>query len=184
MPTDWDQRYRTRSTADLSTPRDWLTLHENLLPAGGMAFEAAAGDGGNLQYLCERGFSILAADYSLEAVRLAKRRCAAADVIRADLSRFRLPEAAFDLICNFYYLEWNLINQFERALRPGGMVVMETMNTGMLTLKPEINPAFVLQPGQLVQYFAGWDILDAREGWFETDGGRRKSIGSIVARRR
>jgi SAM-dependent methyltransferase len=182
--TDWDERYRNRSGSDLTGPRDWLTAHADILPAGGQAFEAATGDGGNLPYLHEHGFRVLAADYSFEAVRLAKQRCPEAAVIRVDLSRYRLPENTFDLICNFYYLEWSLIDQFERAVRPGGLVILETMDIGMLAIKPDIAPAFLLQPGQLSAYFKNWDILDERQGWFETDGGRRKSIGSIVARRR
>lgn len=184
MPTDWNARYRGRTEADFSHPRDWLVDHTALLPQGGMAFEAACGDGGNLEFLCQRGFQILAADFSPEAVHLAKQRCPAARVIRADLSRFILPPQTFDLICNFYYLEWHLIDQFRQALKPGGMVVLETLNTGILTVRPDIQPEFLLQPGQLVEYFSGWDILDAREGWFETDSGKRKSIGSIIARRR
>lgn len=184
MPTDWNKEYRTRPESDWTSARDWLVDHRQLLPAGGRAFEAACGDGGNLNFLHQRGFSILAADYSVEGVRLAKHRCPQANVIRADLSRFRLPDASFDLIINFYYLEWNLVDQFSRALKPGGLLIFETMDVGILKVKPDINPLFLLQPGQLLQKFSGWDILDEREGWFKTDGGKRKSISSIVARRR
>lgn len=184
MPTNWNETYLTRPRSEWTGPRDWLTEHQTDLPPGGCAFEAACGDGGNLEYLRERGFSVLAADYSQQAVRLAKHRCPSADVVRADLSRFRLPNGRFDLILNFYYLEWNLADQYRQAMKPGGLLVFETMNIGILRVKPEINPVYLLQPGELMQKFADWDILDAREGWFHTDGGKRKSISSIIARRR
>jgi SAM-dependent methyltransferase len=163
-------------------PHEWLVKNSHLLPTGGFAFEAAVGLGSNLPLLLDHGMRVVAADRSYEAVRYVKRNFPAVMVVQADLKHFYLPLEKFDLICNFFFLEWTLINQFRSALKPGGLVVFETMTVSMLDWKPELNPDYLLHPGELREYFSEWDILDYRETWIPSHHGNRKAVASIVAR--
>ena len=182
--TNWDEQYRKRIGNEPSIPRNWLVEHADLYPSGGACFEAAVGLGGNLPYLMGRGYRVYAADLSQMAVRHIKNSYPDVRVIRADLAYFPLPDQFFSLISHFYYLDWSLMDQYQRALIPGGMVVFETLTTQMLAFRPDIAPERLLQPGKLRDYFRDWDILDYREGWFDSEHGHEKAIASIIARKK
>ena len=180
--TDWNQRYCNHSEEYMNLPREWLVEHHSLLPPTGCILEAAMGLGGNISYLLDAGYDVFAIERSSEAVKYVKRSYPAARVVMADLSRFWLPRAYFDLICNFYYLEWSLMDQFRQSVKPGGLVIFETLTVGMLEVKPYMNRERLLKPGELKAFFRDWDILDYREGWVSSFGGNRKAVASIVAR--
>jgi hypothetical protein len=88
-----------------------------------------------------------------------------------------LPTRAFDLLLDFYYLDRALWPQFRPALRPGGQLLLETFVQLPGRAEPSINPAYVLQPGELRAAFANWEVLDYREG---ERGGR--VVAGIMAR--
>lgn len=181
--THWDQKYSSMNDPFFFSPRDWLVSHAALLPQSGVALEVAAGAGANIPFLLQRGVQVMAVDRSIAGVRLAKAQSPTAAVILADLTRFCLPSSCFDLICNFYYLDRNLNRQFFSALKPGGLVIFETLLQDMLEVRPEISPDQLLKPGELRTFFWGWEVLDEREGWLPTPHGGRKAISSIVVRR-
>ena len=161
----WNARYRARAAPP--APAAWLLEHQSLLPPTGLAFDVAMSLGANAGWLIERGWRAAGADISEVAVRRAKGRWPALLAFVADLERFVLPEQTFDLILDFYYLDRGLWPQFRRALRPGGLLIMETFvhAAGM-------NPAFLLEPGELRAAVAGWEVLAYREG----------EVASVVAR--
>ncbi len=181
--TDWDEQYLKRIGNEPCTPRKWLVDHSALLGHGGACFEVAAGLGGNLPFLMSCGYRVFASDLSQMAVRHMKYSFPDVRVIRADLSNFPLPENYFSLISHFYFLDWGLMDQYRTTLIPGGLVIFETLTAEMLKFRPDITPEHLLRPGELKAYFQDWDILDYREGWFESDHGHEKAIASIVARK-
>jgi hypothetical protein len=181
--TDWEAVYRERIPTEICSPRKWLVDHISLYPDSGYCFEAAVGLGGNMRFLLDRGYKVFAADLSVQSTRYVKRMFPEVRVIRTDLQYFVLPANAFSLICQFYFLEWSLLDQFQQALAPGGIVVVETLTSAMLETKPDIFPGHLLKPGQLREYFKDWQILDYREGWVKSDHGGDKSIASIVAKK-
>ncbi len=182
--TNWDEQYRKRIGNEPNIPRQWLVEHGDLYPADGACFESAAGLGGNLPYLLGRGYRVFAADLSQIAVRYIKNSNPDVRVIRADLAYFPLPAHYFSLISHFYFLDWSLMDQYQHALIPGGMVIFETLTTQMLTFRQDMAPERLLHPGELKEYFRDWDILDYREGWFDSEHGHEKAIASIIARKR
>ena len=73
-----------------------------------------------------------------------------------DLERgeFAIAPAAYDLICDFFYLQRDLFAAIREGVREGGAFI------GAILLEtPEGNPAFSLEPGQLREEFAGWKIV-------------------------
>ena len=186
MKTDrerWDARYAERAQQPYPPPDDWLTEHRELLAGRGRrALDLACGWGQNALWLAEQGYEVDAVDIS--GVALARGREEAARrglrvrFIQADLDDYRLPVAAYDLIVVFYYLERRLIPDLRAALRPGGLLVYETFNQAIRTLRPEIQPRYLLEAGELQRLFAGWEMLDHHDG----RPGKEMASG-IVARR-
>jgi tellurite methyltransferase len=180
----WNQRYLKddRFTTFLE-PRTFLLQNAGLLPDKGLALDVAMGLGGNSAFLMQRGLRVLGVDISSVAVRRAHHHLPGLMVVVADLTNFYLPAAAFDVIVNFYYLQRGLWPVYRQALRPGGVLIFETLTTAMLAIQPDTDPAFLLQPGELRQAFDGWDILVYRENWVETRRGLKHPVASLVARR-
>jgi tellurite methyltransferase len=180
---DWNQRYLSEPSNWLGPPRQLLQDYTYILPSGGLAFEAAMGMGNDIPFLLEKKYQVLAVDRSEVAVKYVHRHFSSVWTVLADLSRFRLPDNTFNLICNFYYLERDLCLQYYRALKPGGILLFETLADEMLTIKPDISPERLLKPGELPVLFSDLDIIHYSEGWIESDHGGRKAVASLVGRK-
>ena len=179
----WDARYREDPRFNrFEKPRSFLVEQAHHLPANGLALDAAMGLGGNAAFLMERGLRVVGVDISGVGLRRAKSRLPALMAVQADLTRFPLPAGRFDVILNFYFLERSLWPQYLRALRPGGLLIFETLTRDMLTLQPEIDPAYLLAPGELRQAFPALQTLAYREGWAENEQGFRRAVASLSAR--
>src|SRR4051794_31435748 len=94
--------------------------------AGGGGGGGGFWGGGSAGWLMARGWRAVGVDISEVAVRRAQGRWPGLLGFVADLEQGVLPVGVFDVILDFYYLERGLWPQFWTALRPGGLVVMET----------------------------------------------------------
>ena len=182
---DWNDRWRER--ADQPFPVDpWLLACAPLLPISGHALDLACGRGRHALFLAERGLSVTALDSSAEAlVQLhceATRRDLAIKTRQVDLEVTpQLPTACFDVVLLFFYLQRSLLPHLREAVRPGGLAVLRTFSSaGPFPGGPE-NPDYVLRPGELLEIFAGWEILRHEEGLEPSSKGG--SLAGIVARR-
>ena len=180
---NWNERYSQDSSNWAGPPRALLRNNPQLLH-GGSAFVAAMGMGNDFPLLIDNGYKVLGVDRSEIAVQYVHHEYPTACVVLADLSMFWLPHNKFDLICNFYYLERKLWKQYEASLAPGGLLLVETLNVDMLSLKPDINPERLLQVGELRGLFPELEILDYQEGWIDSDHGGRKSVATLIARKK
>ena len=178
----WNERYQQERFCTLVDARPLLVENAVLLPQQGLAFEAAMGLAGNAGFLLERGLRVIGVDISEVAVRQAKVRMPALFAAVADLNRFYLPPATFDVILNFYYLQRELWPVYKFALRPGGLLFIETLTLDMLQIHPETGLEYLLQPGELFDSFADMQILVYREGWQTGKNGHQRAVASLVAR--
>jgi SAM-dependent methyltransferase len=176
------------------TPAAWLTSNRPLLPASGEALDVACGRGRHALWLAERGFRTHAIDRDADAVAAVRDEAAArgltiaAEVHDLESGAPGLPVEAFDVIVVVHYLHRPLFPHLLAALRPGGVLVYETFTTAQAQRGKPSNPAFLLEPGELVGRVTGqWrderadvrlDVLAAREG--DYDG---RMVASVVARR-
>lgn len=165
----WDARYRLPDYAGTQAPRRFLVENAALLPTRGLALDVAMGMGGSAGFLLERGLRVIGVDISSVAVRAAKARLPALAAVIADLTRFSLPPESLDVILNFYYLDRALWPLFQRALRPGGLLFVETLTTAMLAARPDLPLDFLLETGELRQAFNPFHLLAYREGWMPSD---------------
>lgn len=182
--TRWNARWREKSERPFE-PDPWLLRVHPLLP-GGRALDIASGRGRNALFLAEQGMSVTALDVSEEALaqlgREATRRGLKVVTRRVDLEADpRLPAELFDLVIDFFYLHRPLLPLLRHAVRPGGVAVLRTFShAGPFPGGPK-NPEFVLRPGELLEMFAGWEILLHEEGMEPSRKGG--SLAGIVARR-
>ncbi len=183
----WDERYRTGDWADVDEPAAIVTDAEPWLSPPGRAFDVACGAGRNALHLARRGYTVVAVDISWEGLkRLARRaRRERLDVhpVHADLERFELPPETFDLIVNSRFLLRRLFPLFRRALKPGGLLLIETFNVDEIeVLGGDIRRAFALERGELLEAFAGFERLLYEEGVFECREGER-GLARLIARK-
>lgn len=179
----WNKRYQEARYGAFEQPRQFLVENEALLPRQGQAIDLAMGLGGNAGFLLGRGLQVIGVDISIVAARLAKESYPALMAAVADLTRFYLPPYRFDLILNFYYLQRDLWPFIRDALRPGGVVVYETLTVDMRNVHPEIDTRYLLQPGELRSAFPGLEVLLYQEGWKDKAGEHPKAVAGLIARK-
>jgi tellurite methyltransferase len=180
----WNGRWRERAERPFE-PDSWLLKVRHLLPAG-RALDIASGRGRNALFLAEQGVAVTAFDISEEALDQLKleaaRRQLAIETQRVDLEADpRLPVDAFDLVIDFFYLYRPLLPHLLTSVRPGGIAVLRTFSSAGPFPGGPSNSAFILQPGELLEIFAGWDVLLHEEGIEPSHKGG--SLAGIVARR-
>ena len=179
----WDARYRETVDREPGPPRAFLVEHAHLLPTQGWALDAAMGRGAAAGYLLQRGLNVIGVDISRVAVDAARRVWPCLHALVADLTTFGLRDDSLDVIVNFYYLERSLWPQYRRILKPGGVLVIETLSLEMRAIHPEIEPAYLLDAGELERAFGDWEILARREGWHTDAGHGSRATHGLVVRR-
>jgi SAM-dependent methyltransferase len=136
----------------------------------GRALDIATGKGRNAIFLAEQGFDVVAIDVSPVALDEARQRAAGKSLSiswqQADLERIELPEATYDLVVDFNYLQRSLIPQIKAALKPGGHAIFETYLIGQEILGHPKNPAYLLRQNELLELFRDFRVLFYREGKF------------------
>ena len=170
-------------TAD-AQPNQWLVANAGLLPVCGAALDVASGRGRNALWLAARGLAVHAIDRDATALaslrESAVRTHLAVDTESVDLETDTSPldVSRYDLIVVVHYLHRPLFPHLVAALRPGGVLVYETFTSAQARRGKPTNPAFLLQPGELISLASGLTLLATREGTFEN-----RDVASLVARK-
>jgi len=182
--SDWDAKHRLAAETPPSEPASIVGELLPLLPAG-PALDIACGTGRHSLLLSVRGQHVTAVDFSSVALGILEARARSMsapvrrgeglreagrpqkgglELIHANLERIRLPERCYDLILCVQYLQRDLFPQMARALRPKGMLVMETFTSAQLEFAggPR-NPAYLLETGELREAFPELCVLFHRE---------------------
>ncbi len=157
--TRWNARYRDPAARSADHPAALLLEEIDSLPTQGLALDVAMGLGASARLLMGRGLRVIGVDIAEVGVRAAKRRAPELMAVVADLQRFDLPPGCFDLIVNFRYTQRALWPRFREWLRPGGWLLIESFNPAQRALRPNADPSYFLQPGELRAAFQDWRIV-------------------------
>jgi len=141
---------------ELSIPSAWIARWADRVPAGGRVLDLACGGGRHARYFAARGHPVEAVDRDRSA--LARLEGDGGIVIRcADLEGGAWPYegGGFAGIVVVNYLHRPLFPHLLAALAPGGVLIYETFAAGNERYGRPSNPAFLLQPGELLEVVRG-----------------------------
>jgi tellurite methyltransferase len=179
----WDRKYAAGEGPAHFRQNELLSRYAHLLKSG-CALDVACGFGGNALYLASLGYRVDGIDASGVALARAKaearQRRLRLNLVQANLDRWRFPAARYDLVTVFFYLNRDLMPALARALRFGGFLIQASRNTRFLAVRPEFNPNFLLEIGELPRLArrAGLEVVDSADE--DASGG---PVSWLVARR-
>jgi SAM-dependent methyltransferase len=182
----WNERYRSRErpAEDLdAAPTPLLIEIAQHLPPG-KALDLACGAGRNALWLAANGWSVTAVDGASSAIRILRDRASERhfkiDARVADLEKgeYEIAAEAWDLVVIGYYLQRDLFAPAKRGVAPGGILLAIVH----ITEPGEEPTSHRLRPGELKQYFQGWEILHDHEG-SPGDLAHKRLVAEIAARK-
>ena len=142
----------------------------------GPILDLACGTGRNGLFLIENDIPVTFADKNIEALgdiqeKLSStgfahtRHLATLWSVDFEQPNYRIPdEKRIGGIIVFRYLHRPLIKQIQQAVEPGGVVIYETFTIDQAQYGRPKNPDFLLQHGELQDYFSEWKIHHSFEG--------------------
>lgn len=136
----WDQRYAGDGYVFGTEPNAFLAQHADLV--AGPVLSLSEGEGRNAVFLAARGLDVLGVDLSAvalaKAARLARARGVAIATERADLATYEPAENHYGAVVSIFAhlpgaVRRRLYPRIERALKPGGLLVLEAYAERQLT---------------------------------------------------
>jgi tellurite methyltransferase len=182
--SEWDAKHRLAAEAPPSEPASIVRELLPLLPSG-PALDIACGTGRHALFLAARGQHVTAVDYSGVALDILEVRARSQHVrmkrgdgfhspgrhlhgglelVHTNLEEAQLPEHCYDLILCVQYLQRSLFPQMVRALRSGGVLLMETFTQAQMEFSDgPRNPSYLLENGELREAFPELGVIFYRE---------------------
>lgn len=125
--------------------------------------DLACGGGRHSRYFRDLGFAVVAVDRQAVAI-------GNVEFVKADLEQgdpWPLPGRRFGGIVVTNYLHRPLLPKLAESLAEGGVLIYETFMLGNERFGKPSNPAFLLQPGELLKVFSSLAVLGFEEGQVE-----------------
>ena len=183
----WDTKWlEQRRQRELNEQPHHLVVEFAAKLTPGRALDVACGVGRHSIYLAERGWQVTAVDSSKVAIEILSQAAAEKhlpiDARLADLERgeFTIEPNTYDLIVNCCYLQRDLFPTIKAGVKVGGCVLAVIAMTDDDPMVKPMNPAFLLQPGELRAQFDGWELLHDSES--KLAAGKRR-MAELVARK-
>jgi tellurite methyltransferase len=179
MRAEWEERYRRGEHFD-DPPLELFVETIASLPPG-RALDLACGPGRHALHLAASGWDVTAVDASPIAISLLRDRTAlqglSIDARVVDLERedFKIEPASYDLICDTFYLQRDLMPRVREGVRPGGIVF------AVLHVEDGSPGRYRLRQGELLECFRSWEVLHYAPRIEQQ--GHRRSATELIARR-
>lgn len=178
----WEARYA--DLPRLPPPSEFLVRHA--AEFHGRVLDVACGSGRNAVYLARRGIAVEAIDQAHTGLRQLQRRAAEerldVQAVQADLTCYPLPVGRYDGVLQVRYLQRDLFPALIAALRPGGVLLIETFLVDQRELGHPRNPAFLLERGELRASFRQLRTLAYEEGLLGS-GASQAFLARLLAQR-
>ena len=176
----WNSKYETKVYLFGEKPIPFLADNVHLLPKG-KVLDIAMGEGRNGVYLATQGFEVLGLDISEKGLEkahnLAKKNKVTIETKVVDLESFTLEPNSYDVILCTYYMQKDLFKQFQSALKPGGMIVVETYNVDYLKYA-QFSRKWALDTNEMLDIFKGLRVIRYQD---YDDG--KEAYSSIIAQK-
>ena len=176
----WNSKYETEVYLFGEKPIPFLVDNVHLLRKG-KVLDIAMGEGRNGVYLATQGFEVLGLDISekglAKAHNLAKKNNVTIETKVVDLESFTLEPNSYDVILCTYYMQKDLFKQFQSALKPGGMIVVETYNVDYLKYA-QFSRKWALDTNEMLDIFKGLRVIRYQD---YDDG--KEAYSSIIAQK-
>jgi SAM-dependent methyltransferase len=188
----WDERYAATELIWTAEPNRFLVAEVGRL-APGRALDLACGEGRNAVWLATQGWVVTGVDFSRtgldKARHLARQRHVTAEWILADVTTYRQPPAAFDLV-TILYLQLPAeplavaLTTAVSGLARGGTLLVVGHDTTNLThgYGGPPDPTVLYTPDQIVSHLDGL-VIDKAERVqrpVETDRGTIDAVDALV----
>ena len=149
--------------------------------------DLACGSGRNGIFLVRHNIPVLFADINPTALEKISNELAlqngTAQFWEVDLEAPEhrpLAGKTFDAILAFNYLHRPLIPDIRNSLVEGGLLLYETFTVQQASIGRPSNPDYLLQPGELRDWFEDWEILHYFEG---SEQEPQRHFANLVARK-
>jgi len=192
MSEFWEQRYAGEDYAYGTEPNAFLVANNKYFAPGMKALAVADGEGRNGVWLACQGLDVLSVDASAnglqKAQRLAAHRGARLRTEQVDLLAWKWPENEFDLVAAIFIhflpehrarMHANML----RALKPGGLLILEAFTLEQLRYKTGGPPVeeMLYTADMLRQDFAHAAILQLEETLTDLDEGPyHRGLAAVV----
>lgn len=139
------------------TPSVWIQRFADLIQLPLPVLDLACGSGRHAHFLASRGHQVIALDRDAQALALAG--ASGVSTLQLDLEvpatdliwPFANESLAAIIVTN--YLHRPLFPYLLNSLAANGVLIMETFAQGNAAFGKPANPAFLLRPGELLDYF-------------------------------
>ncbi|MFT7004947.1 MAG: tellurite methyltransferase [Sulfurimonas sp.] len=176
----WNERYLSRNMPKQVT----LIIQKYIEYANvGQAIDIACGTGRNTHFLADRGFDVDAIDFSDQALKGIKKT-PYINKIDTDLDKYNITPKKYDLIVNVNYLNRRLISQMKDALKPGGIIMIDTLMVAHGNFKISTTDMdHLLRKNELLHSFVGLDVIYYEERVDLNLKGEKIKVASLVAKK-
>lgn len=177
----WNEKYQ-----DNKIPNEPVKLIRDYahLAIGKQALDIACGMGRHSKYLVSLGFEVDALDISSVAIEQLQS-IPHINAREVDFDTYTLEKGKYDLIVCTYFLERKLFPQMFDALKPNGIILMETFLHDEGNERVPSNPAFRLNEGELEATFdEQYELLHIPEFWDVDYLGFKTMKTSMVAKKK
>jgi SAM-dependent methyltransferase len=184
MPPIWNERYAAREYIYGTEPNTFLAEHAGML--SGPVLSLAEGEGRNSVYLASLGLQVLGVDSSevglAKAQALAQSKGVEIETLVADLAGFEPQAGAYGAVVSIFAhlpsaIRDRLYPLVERALKPGGIILLEAYSEDQLgrdTGGPK-DLDLLMTPAKIEQGFPDCEpillreqVREVREGSYHT----------------
>ena len=192
MKEFWDQRYGEDEYIYGTAPNDFLVEATPHIPAKGLVFTLAEGEGRNAVYLAEQGFNVNSIDFAAEgkakAEKLAAERGVTLSYQVGDIAELQPAKEKWDAIVAIFAhvpppVQSPMFKYIRDNLKDGGVVIFEGYTPDQIgrgTGGPP-NAALMFSKDMLEKEFEGFDIIRSEEKLREVqEGAFHNGVGAVV----